>query len=401
VVENTAESSLSSPLLETKNLVCSYIQDQTALVELCEKLSNSKVIAIDTEFVRTRTLYPKLGLLQVNNGEHLALIDPMVIDDLSPFWNLLSNKDICKVLHACSEDLEVFLTAAPLSGCIGKPVNLIDSQIMMSFLGHGLSMGYAAMVKHFTEIELDKSESRTDWTKRPLSQKQLTYAQADVEYLFQLYPEINQQLEASGWLTAAQQETQLLIERKFTAIDKTQLYRNVKMSWRLGAKQLNLLQQLALWRFEQAQKRDLPLGFVAKDPTLIALAKYNPDSVSAMANLEGIDTLDVKHKGRAMLTILRQANKVAEQDYPNKIIRLDESPGYKHIFKKVKGFINEVSVESGLSVENLASKKQINQFLTLHFNLNQSANDLVVDVLQGWRYELFGEKLQQLAKQGF
>ncbi len=134
-----------------------YIQDANSLALLCEKLSDSAVLAIDTEFVRTRTLYPKLGLLQVCNGEHLALIDPIKVQDLSPFWQLLTNAKLCKVLHACSEDLEVFLTAA---NC--RPVNLIDSQIMMSFLGHGLSMGYAAMVKHYLDIELDKSESRTD-----------------------------------------------------------------------------------------------------------------------------------------------------------------------------------------------------------------------------------------------
>jgi len=145
-----------------------YIEDHASLVELCHKLAKADVLAIDTEFVRTRTLYPKLGLIQVNDGENLALIDPVAINDLSPFWQLLTDEKICKVLHACSEDLEVFLTAA---NC--RPVNLIDSQIMMSFLGHGLSMGYAAMVNHYLAIEVDKSESRTDWMKRPLTPNNL------------------------------------------------------------------------------------------------------------------------------------------------------------------------------------------------------------------------------------
>lgn len=155
-----------------------YIQDQDTLTAICAQYAQSPVLTIDTEFVRTRTLYPKLGLLQVSNGDDIALIDPIVIDDLTPFWALLTDASITKVLHACSEDLEVFLTSA---NC--KPVNLIDSQVMMSFLGHGLSMGYAAMVNHYLDIELDKSESRTDWTKRPLSDRQLAYAQADVKYL--------------------------------------------------------------------------------------------------------------------------------------------------------------------------------------------------------------------------
>ena len=401
MVDKSSEKPFALNDNNNASLIRTYIQDDESLVELCEKLAKSDVIAIDTEFVRTRTLYPKLGLLQVNNGEYLALIDPIAIDDLSPFWDLLSNGDICKVLHACSEDLEVFLTAAPSSGRKGKPVNLIDSQIMMSFLGHGLSMGYAAMVNHYTGIELDKSESRTDWTKRPLTERQLTYAEADVEYLFQIFPRILAELEVAGWLTAAKQETQYLVERKFTPIDETQFYRNVKMSWRLGSRQLNLLQHLALWRYEQAKNRDLPLGFVAKDTTILALAKYNPDNVGVMAKIEGIDVLDVKHKGNAMLYVLKQANKVAEKDHPSKINRLDEYPGYKQIFKQVKTFMADIAQESGLTIESLASKKQINQFLTQHFKLKAEGSEGVVDILQGWRFELFGEKLQKLAQDKF
>jgi len=374
-----------------------YIEDYSALVSLCQKLSNSAVLAIDTEFVRTRTLYPKLGLLQVCDGEHLALIDPIAIDDLSPFWQLLTDGNIIKVLHACSEDLEVFLTAA---NC--RPVNLIDSQIMMSFLGHGLSLGYAAMVKHYLDIEVDKSESRTDWTKRPLSAKQLDYAEADVDYLFQLYPRIYQALQDNNWLAAAKEETERLIERKFTLIDENTLYRNIKMSWRLNRKQLQLLKSLAMWRFQQAKKRDLPIGFVAKDHTLIALAQSNPADVGAMGKLEGIDILDVRHKGKAMLVILQQANKVTEQDYPEKITRLDEYPGYKQIFKKVKIIISATALSSGLLPENLASKKQINHYLSWHFKLNGSGeNSSSVDIIQGWRLALFGEKLNHFAANNF
>jgi len=378
-------------------LIKSYVQDHQSLVELCQQLAKSKVLAIDTEFVRTRTLYPKLGLLQVNDGKNLALIDPIAIEDLSPFWQLLTDGNICKVLHACSEDLEVFLTAG---NC--KPVNLIDSQIMMSFLGHGLSMGYAAMIQHFTGIELDKSESRTDWTKRPLTARQLSYAEADVEYLFQVYPEILEQLEASGWLNAAQQETQSMIERKFIPVDENTLYRNVKMSWKLNPKQLNALKYLATWRYLRAKQRDLPLGFVAKDNTLMAVAQSNPSNVGMMSSIEGAEMLDIRHQGKAMLTVLKQANLVEINEYPKKIARLDEYPGYKQIFKNVKSFIVKEAENSGLAIENLASKKQINQFLTMRFNLNNDDSSLInVDVLQGWRLSLFGEKLQKFADNGF
>jgi len=373
------------------------IEDQISLNVLCEKLAKAKVLAIDTEFVRTRTLYAKLGLLQVCDGEQLALIDPLAIGDLSPFWQLLTDAKITKVLHACSEDLEVFLTAGEC-----KPVNLIDSQIMMSFLGHGLSLGYAAMVKHYTDIELDKSESRTDWTKRPLTEKQLTYASADVDHLFVIYPKLLAELTETGFLAFAKLETQNMIDKKFTPIDENELYLNIKMSWRLNPKQLNTLKYLAIWRYQQAKKRDLPIGFVAKDQTLMALAQSNPTSIAAMQNLEGVDSLDIRHKGKAMLVILAKADTAAISDYPEKINRLDEYPGYKQIFKKVKAFLVLAGERNGLAIENVASKKQINQFLTWQFDINGAkSSDVRVELLSTWRNELFGQPLLSFAEKDF
>jgi ribonuclease D len=382
------------------------IEDEISLHKLCQQYNKAEVLAIDTEFVRTRTLYPKLGLLQIFDGKQLALIDPIAISDLSPFWQLLTNKNIVKVLHACSEDLEVFLTCA---NC--KPVNLIDSQIVMSFLGHGLSMGYAAMVEHYTGVELDKSESRTDWTKRPLTQKQLDYASADVDYLFQLYPKFIAEIEQLGRLDYARQESQLLIDKKFTPIDEDNLYSQMKLVCRLNSKQLNTLQHLARWRYQQAKKRDLPIGFVAKDHTLMAVAQHNPQNIDIMNKLKGAELLDIRHKGKEMLSIVKLASQTSESDYPTKITRLDEYPGYKQIFKTVKAFIVTIAEKNDLTIENLASKKQINQFLTWHFNINDvrgiasksstKASIPNVDILTGWRNKLFGQTLQKFADKDF
>lgn len=373
-----------------------YIQDQPSLVNLCQALSKAKVLAIDTEFVRTRTLYPRLGLLQISDGNELALIDPITIDDLSPFWQLMENEAITKVLHACSEDLEVFLTAG---NC--RPKNLIDSQVMMTFLGHGLSLGYAAMVKHFLDIELDKSESRTDWTKRPLTEKQLKYAEADVEYLIQIYPKLLAEVEAKGWLAASQQETELMINKKFTAIDDEQLYRNVKLAWKLNPKQLNILKHLAKWRYQKAKVKDQPLSFIAKDHTLQLVAQYAPSNVGAMANIEGVERLDVRHQGKAMLSVIKQALAEPSEYYPEKIVRLDEYPGYKQTFKKVKQLVADVAKANELSAENVASKKQINQFLTFFYKINGADTTANVDVLMPWRKGVIGDKLLAFAEAGF
>lgn len=373
-----------------------YVEDSEQLQLVCQRYSQANVLAIDTEFVRTRTLYPKLGLIQINDGKTLALIDPVALPDLTPFWQLLENPKIQKVLHACSEDLEVFLTAG---NC--RPVNLIDSQIM-AFLGHGLSMGYAAMIAHYTDIELDKSESRTDWMKRPLTQKQLNYAAADVDHLFNILPLLMADIEKADWLAAAQEESDVMVERKFSAIDESQLYLNIKMAWRLNPTQLYRLQQLTIWRYQQAKLKDRPIGFIAKDHTLLALAQINPANVGAMSGMEGVELLDIRHKGNAMLSVLKRASEEQNAELPAQIIRLDEYPGYKQNFKKVKNYINELSANTNLLAENLASKKQINQFMSWHFKLSGAQNNLhSIDIMRGWRKPLFGDKLLAFVENDF
>ena len=372
-----------------------FISDDKSLVQLCQQLQTATVLAVDTEFVRTRTLYPKLGLLQVCDGNIIALIDPITITDLSPFWQLISDKNITKVLHACSEDLEVFLHAGHC-----KPENLIDSQIIMAFLGHGISLGYAAMVQHYLDIELDKSESRTDWTKRPLSEKQLTYAAADVEHLYQLFPKLLSDITESGWFDAVKQESQLMIERKFTPIDTRNLYRNVKLATKLNSAQLNRLQHLAMWRYEQAKKRDLPLGFVAKDNTLIGLAECDPASVGAMSSIEGVEVLDIRHKGKAMLEVLSMAAEVPANEHPKRIQRLDQYPAYKQVFKHVKSFLTSIAEKSNIGMENLASKKQINQYLSCYYQLNDTMTS-DVDLMNGWRKDVLGDQLDKFAQNKF
>ncbi len=374
-----------------------YVDTPEQLQLVCQRYSQAPVLAIDTEFVRTRTLYPKLGLIQINDGATLSLIDTVALSDLSLFWQLLENPNIEKVLHACSEDLEVFLTAG---NC--RPVNLIDSQIVMSFLGHGISMGYAAMIAHYTGIELDKSESRADWMKRPLTEKQLTYAAADVEHLFNILPLLMADIKKAGWLEAAKEESDVMVERKFTAIDESQLYLNIKMAWRLSPEQLYRLQQLTIWRYQQAQQKDRPIGFIAKDHTLLGIAQVNPANVAVMANIEGVESLDIRHKGNAMLSVLKRIREETNIELPQPIVRLDEYPGYKQNFKKVKNYITELGTQANLLTENLASKKQINQFLSWHFKLNGAEDNLhLVDIMRGWRKALFGDKLLAFVENDF
>ncbi|WP_189637824.1 ribonuclease D [Thalassotalea sp. HSM 43] len=366
----------------------SYISDENELVQYCQQASSKDLVCIDTEFVRTRTLFPNLGLLQIYDGEQLALIDPEAIADLSPFWQLLQNPDVLKVIHSCSEDLEVFLRAGQC-----RPVNMLDSQIAMAFLGHGLSMGYAAMIKHYLGLELDKSESRTDWLKRPLSQRQLEYAAADVYHLYQICDRVIDEINEAGFYQALMMESEWQIEKKFSPIDPLKLYLDNKSAWKLQPRNLAILQHLLAWRYEQAVRRNLPLTFVAKDATLFTLAYKNPKSVGAMANFEGIDILDIRHKGKAMLNVMRKVNELPDDELPKQMSRLDSYPNYKNTFKAVKQKLTELAAQNNLDIAVVAGKRQIHQLLTWHWQLNEQSEQSV-ELLQGWRGELFAQPVR-------
>ncbi|WP_394176161.1 ribonuclease D [Thalassotalea litorea] len=374
-----------------------YIQDQSALDAFCGSVTPDCVLAIDTEFVRTRTLFPNLGLIQASDGNRLVLIDPLAVSDLSPFWQLLESPDIFKIIHSCSEDLEVFLHAG---NC--QPINMLDSQIAMAFLGHGLSLGYAAMILHYLDIELDKSESRTNWLKRPLSDNQLVYAAADVRYLHQVSGQILQELETAGWFEQAMQDSARMIEKKFQPVQPQSLYLESKQAFRLDAMQLSILQQLYAWRYQLAVKRNLPLNFIAKDNTLLTLARRKPNNVGAMASYEGIDILDVRHQGKAMLAVIRNALKLPPEHLPKTISRLDSYPGYKNIFKNLKTFLTKLAEQQHLDLPVVAGKKHMNQYLSWFWQLNeQHLHPEQVELINGWRGELFKEDLLEFSNGGF
>ena len=180
------------------------ITEDSTLAEVCAFAKQQSAVALDTEFVRTRTLYPQLGLVQLYAGDEVALIDPTTIQDFSPFIALLADDHVTKVLHACGEDLEVFQhTFQQL------PQPMCDTQVMANFLGFANSPGFATLVQHYFQIEIDKGASRTDWLARPLSDTQLRYAAADVWYLLPLYQQMQAQLAQTEWQSAVKNECEL------------------------------------------------------------------------------------------------------------------------------------------------------------------------------------------------
>ncbi|MGR5249701.1 ribonuclease D [Vibrio aestuarianus] len=359
------------------------------LQRVCLAARDVDLVMLDTEFVRVRTFYPQLGLIQLYDGENLSLIDPLAFDDMAPFVELLQDVSVLKVLHACGEDLEVFHNAF---GCV--PFPMVDTQVMAAFLGHGLSTGFAALVNEFVGVELDKSESRTDWLARPLSQKQLDYAAADVFYLLPMYQQLLEKVTQAGWWDAAQQESELLTVKRIKNTNPEFAYLDLKGAWQLSPKQLAILKPLATWRYEEAVRRDLALNFVVKEADLLTIARLGLTNPNRMIE-EGADPRGIRRHSDKIIALVKAGQQISADQYPPQIEPLMDYPGYKQLFKKLKDEVKAVSQTTGLATEFLASKKQLNQLLSWVWKKERNPEKLP-DVMQGWRLPILGEKLNKL-----
>ncbi|BBE78394.1 MULTISPECIES: ribonuclease D [Phytobacter] len=364
------------------------ITTNEALAALCEAAAGTDAIALDTEFVRTRTYYPQLGLIQLHDGENVALIDPLTITDWAPFRDLITNTQVTKFLHAGSEDLEVFLNAF---GAMPQP--MIDTQILAAFSGRALSWGFAAMVEQYTGVALDKSESRTDWLARPLTTRQCDYAAADVWYLLPIARKLLAETEEAGWLNAALDECRLMMQRRGEILAPEEAWRDISNAWQLRTRQLACLRLLADWRLRKARERDLAVNFVVREENLWAVARYMPGSMGELDSI-GLSGSEIRFHGKTLLSLVAQAQALPEDALPEPLLNLVDMPGYRKAFKAIKALVQDVSESKGLSAELIASRRQINQLLNWHWQLKPQTN--LPELISGWRAELMAERLNAL-----
>ncbi|ASO44068.1 ribonuclease D [Salmonella enterica] len=367
------------------------IETDDALASLCEAVRACPAIALDTEFVRTRTYYPQLGLIQLFDGANVALIDPLGISDWSPLKAVLRDTGITKFLHAGSEDLEVFLNAF---GELPEP--LIDTQILAAFCGRPLSWGFAAMVEEYTGVALDKSESRTDWLARPLSERQCEYAAADVWYLLPIAKKLMIETEAAGWLPAALDECRLMQQRRQEIQVPEEAWRDITNAWQLRTRQLACLQLLADWRLRKARERDMAVNFVVREENLWAVARYMPGSLGELDSL-GLSGSEIRFHGKTLISLVAKAQALPEEALPEPLLNLMDMPGYRKAFKAIKALVAEVSASHHVSGELLASRRQINQLLNWHWKLKPQNGQ--PELISGWRAELMAEKLTLLLQE--
>lgn len=367
-----------------------YIDSEYELLELCEHYATLDVLAIDTEFVRTQTLTPMLGLIQVFDKENVALIDPVAIEDLSAFSAILENQNIIKVAHSCSEDLEALWHHL---GVLPAPV--FDTQFAAAMLDMGSSVGYANLVEQLFSITVDKGESRTDWISRPLSGAQCAYASADVTHLMALYEHLATQIEAKNKTTWVYDEIHQLGIKKSSLLPVHLAYFNFKNNWKLRGRQLAALQMLARWRLEVAREENMAVNFVIKELALFEVASTLPENSQALFDCHNLYSKQARLYKDILLTICKSAKAMAPEDYPPRIQRLIEFSAYKTCLALVKELTEQIALEVDVPVAVIASKKQMNQLLKwCWFDFDElQTQGLKPDLLVGWRGQLVREYL--------
>lgn len=373
-----------------------YIDDDQQLVKFCAVAATMEFVALDTEFVRTRTFFPQCGLIQIYDGNQVVLVDPLVINDWQPLVALLENQSVVKVLHSCSEDLEVF---QHLLGTMPTP--LFDSQFAACMLNMGNTLGYAKLIEAMLDISLDKGESRTDWLQRPLSPEQLKYAANDVIYLHLVYPQLKANLEAAGRFDWVLQEGASLADKKRHLLPGPYRFLSVKNSWQLRNRPLLALKMLADWRYQTAIKNDSALNFVIKEACMLELARKLPSTPSALSGIGCLSGKEIRLYGDTILSMVSQAKKIADEHLPNPIQRLIDVRAYKKISQNIRAECIEVAERENIPLEVLASKKQINQLLKwLWFDEEEcKAQNIRPDLITGWRAAVLRSVTEPLVAQ--
>lgn len=368
------------------------ITEQQQLDEFVSAIGNATILALDTEFMRRRTLFPEVALIQVYDGQNLALIDPLAALDYSPFWEILKSDDVLKILHSPSEDIEVFNNFAGF-----VPTPMFDTQFALQLLGEGNCVGFANMVKQILEIEIDKSESRTNWLQRPLTTKQLDYAASDVFYLLPCFNYIYKQISEKGLTHIVLEESKLVIEKRSYELPDELLYQDIKNAWQLKPRDLAALQLLAPWRRSKAKNKNLALNFVIKEQNMVEIARRRPTSLSSLRNIPGVEVMEVNRSGKEVLNLIEQAKSVDIEACPEKLLRLIDYPQYKRAAKDIAAKIKQVASTTEIPAEVFASKKQINQLISWKWKHSDETRDLLLkpDLLKSWRWEFLKDVLAE------
>jgi ribonuclease D len=369
------------------------VTDDAALAQVCRQWATSAALALDTEFMRVTTFYPKVALIQVaDDSGSITLIDPLSISDWTPFAALMQAESIIKIFHSCSEDLLVFFSFLHL-----LPAPVFDTQIASALLNEGFGLSYQNLVRQRYGVELPKAETRSDWLQRPLTPEQLEYAALDVAWLHQTWQGQHLALVDQGrdsWLREESRRQQLNYASEFSG-DFAAYYLNFKSAWQLDRRQLAALQKLAVWREQRARKRDKPRNWILKDNALFALAQGLYTTKAQLSAVEDINDNFVRFEGGEVLALIAEVRAMNEADCPPLLPKpLTESQ--KKRLKKAQQLVEEQGLLLGLPPELLCRKRTLQALQYALLAAERSGtpeSHSIPDELQGWRGPLLLDAL--------
>lgn len=365
------------------------IETTAALEEACRKLAQSDFITIDTEFLRETTFWPELCLIQMASPDLEVIVDPLAKGlDLAPFFTLMADDSVVKVFHAARQDIEIIFH---LGNLIPHPI--FDTQVAAMVCGFGDSVSYDQLVQKVKNVHIDKTSRFTDWSRRPLSEKQLDYALADVTHLRDVYLKLKSDLERDGraeWLT---EEMAILESRETYDLHPDDAWQRLKMRLR-KPQELAVMQYVAAWREREARSRNVPRSRVLKDDAIYEIAQQQPKDTEALGRLRTIPKgWERSSSGAAIIEQVNAALALPKSDMPH-VHRHNHAPeGAQAAVELLKVLLRLTSEKHGVASKVIANSDDLEKIAA-------EGEKADVPALQGWRRELFGDLALKLISGG-
>ncbi|MFL6548431.1 MAG: ribonuclease D [Povalibacter sp.] len=372
-----------------------WIATSEELSAALRALSESDFVAIDTEFMRERTYYATLCLIQIATPRTCAIIDPLAIADLTQLWQFLDDRSRTKVLHSARQDLEVLSLASgrsvtnPSAPRIPSriPGPIFDTQIAAALLGSPAQIGYATLVSERLNHSLPKGQTRTDWSQRPLTNEQLTYAADDVRYLVELYADLRQALEARRRLEWLNEETHELEDTGLYRVEPADAWRRLKGLDRLQPQQRATTKVLAEWREARAMSKDLPRGWILSDESLRDIAEFLPTTREQLEGVRGLSANFINKRSEELLDLVKKGRANADQEGPA-IAMSRPDPQQQSLVSRLLTIIREEAAKNNIAPELLATRRDAEQLVF---------SGRTDHLLRGWRRGVIGERLVRVA----
>ncbi len=362
-----------------------YITDQRQLKEFVAHAKNSPILAVDTEFLREKTYWPKLCLIQLATEDVSVAVDPFRVKDLSPLADLFTDENILKLFHAAGQDMELI---HHVLGVVPKPV--FDTQIAAALLGDTLQVGYGTLILNECGVKLKKADSFTDWSRRPLTDSQIEYALDDVIYLPIAYRSMKRKLEDLGRLSWLDRDFVELTDEARYIVDPYDRFRRLKRVNQLSPRQLSAAREIAAWRENAAMKRDIPRKWVITDEQIVEICKREPRTLDELFMVRGVNNALRTDEARRLLAACKEGLDAPEESWPELPRSPKSEPNVDPQVDLMFSLVKIRAKEAGVAFAVLTSHAELAKLVRGHTE--------GLDVLKGWRRHIVGEELLALTR---